>query len=310
MNDRKRKRVKTPFTAGDRKKKKAQLANDEVEKVNKKETSITGRKLITRASTRLMEKSTDTNKATAPKKVAPFDAVPSAAVISDAATTVKNPKAPVSGYYYQNKENNTTSFVENITRDAVKNANLMFVPIINERHWTLLVANLKTKNWDFMDSIPKATHKAIAPEVNWLCPGLLPCNTREKTRPLRVESSCSCSVHDSVLAVSGQSCDVNRIASLRLEGEAFASSLLFAHSTTSLGCCCRCTAASSGQLVASQELEVAPLLELYPLNPCQVVSTRKPDGSGCSYFAWDVDMDGSKGEIERFKPADASAVLK
>ncbi|PKU77616.1 Putative ubiquitin-like-specific protease 1B [Dendrobium catenatum] len=41
----------------------------------------------------------------------------------------------------------------------------MFVPIINEKHWTLLVANMKTKRWDFMDSIPKATHKAIAPEV-------------------------------------------------------------------------------------------------------------------------------------------------
>ncbi|XP_020683204.1 putative uncharacterized protein DDB_G0290521 [Dendrobium catenatum] len=89
-NDRKRKIVKTPFIAGDRKKKKAQLANDEVENVSKKETSITGRKPVTRASTRLKEKLTDTNKASTPKNVAP-----SAAVISDAAPIAEKPKTAI-----------------------------------------------------------------------------------------------------------------------------------------------------------------------------------------------------------------------
>ncbi|KAI0496526.1 hypothetical protein KFK09_022845 [Dendrobium nobile] len=76
-NDRKRKRVRTPFTAGDKKKKKAYSANDGVEKVTKNETSITGRKPVTRASTRIIEKSTD-------------------AVPSPAAPTPKTPKAAVS----------------------------------------------------------------------------------------------------------------------------------------------------------------------------------------------------------------------
>ncbi|XP_020705781.1 sentrin-specific protease 2-like [Dendrobium catenatum] len=244
-NDRKRKRVKTSFTAGDRKKKKAQLANDEAEIVSKKETSITRRKPVTRAATRLKEKLTDTNKASAPTdeamiiapsappaekpKTAIFDVEDSKYVEREAKAFLdylerlllneekrniidnflnkyikqedtilaignafifrsqmdelllceeldnnhmdtfafllseKNKMFPrlnqpflyVSAFHWDK----TTSFAENITRAAVKNANIMFVPIINEKHWTLLVANMKTKRWDFMDSLPKATHK-------------------------------------------------------------------------------------------------------------------------------------------------------
>ncbi|KAI0494349.1 hypothetical protein KFK09_024483 [Dendrobium nobile] len=260
-NDRKRKRVKTPFTTGDRKKKKTQLqtVNKEAEILSKKETSVTTRKPVTRAATRLKEKVTESKKASAPQdettKIAPsaapvkkpktaiFDVEDSKYVeraakefldypgrlllneekrntidaflkkytkmedtifaIGDAIIfrsqmdelllceeldtnhmdtfayllSEKNKMVPglnqpflyVSafhwGYYVRNKQEKTTSFADNITKDAVKNANIMFVPIIYERHWTLLVANMKNKRWDFMDSLPKATHKSITPEV-------------------------------------------------------------------------------------------------------------------------------------------------
>ncbi|PKU59384.1 Ubiquitin-like-specific protease 1A [Dendrobium catenatum] len=44
-------------------------------------------------------------------------------------------------------------------------ANLIIVPIINEKYWTLLVGNLSKKRWEFFDSLPKATHKAIFSDV-------------------------------------------------------------------------------------------------------------------------------------------------
>ncbi|PKU69894.1 Putative ubiquitin-like-specific protease 1B [Dendrobium catenatum] len=261
MNDRKRKRVKTPFTTGDRKKKKAQLPTDnkEAEILSKKETSVTTRKPVTRAATRLKEKLTDSKKASAPKdetmKIAPsappvekpktaiFDVEDSkyveraakefldypgrlllneekrnaidnflkkytkqedtifaignaiifrsqmdelllceeldtnhidtfAYLLSEKNKMVLELNQPflyVSafhwGCYIQNKQEKTTSFANNITKDVVKNANIMFVPIINEKHWTLLVANMKNKRWDFMDSLPKAMHKSTTPEV-------------------------------------------------------------------------------------------------------------------------------------------------
>ncbi|KAH0468509.1 hypothetical protein IEQ34_003542 [Dendrobium chrysotoxum] len=36
---------------------------------------------------------------------------------------------------------------------------------VSSFHLTLLVGNLKTKVWDFYDSLPKKTHRAILPEV-------------------------------------------------------------------------------------------------------------------------------------------------
>ncbi|PKU64489.1 hypothetical protein MA16_Dca008412 [Dendrobium catenatum] len=63
------------------------------------------------------------------------------------------------------KKLDVSSPVENITRTFVMNINLILVPTINQEHWTLLVCNLRKKTWEFLDSLPKATHKAVAPEV-------------------------------------------------------------------------------------------------------------------------------------------------
>ncbi|KAH0457833.1 hypothetical protein IEQ34_013148 [Dendrobium chrysotoxum] len=56
-------------------------------------------------------------------------------------------------------------FVSHINKESVNAANLILVPIIESSHWTLLVGNLKNKVWDFYDSLPKKTHRAILPEV-------------------------------------------------------------------------------------------------------------------------------------------------
>ncbi|KAH0458322.1 hypothetical protein IEQ34_013637 [Dendrobium chrysotoxum] len=59
----------------------------------------------------------------------------------------------------------TKKFVSHINKESVNAANLILVPIIENSHWTLLVGNLKNKVWDFYDSLPKKTHRAILPEV-------------------------------------------------------------------------------------------------------------------------------------------------
>ncbi|KAL0925954.1 hypothetical protein M5K25_004331 [Dendrobium thyrsiflorum] len=69
------------------------------------------------------------------------------------------------GYYHHGNNANTAHFVSHVTRTAVEKVNLILVPIIHGQHWTLLVCNLSQKNWEFYDSLPKATHKAILPEV-------------------------------------------------------------------------------------------------------------------------------------------------
>ncbi|KAH0460238.1 hypothetical protein IEQ34_010901 [Dendrobium chrysotoxum] len=67
------------------------------------------------------------------------------------------------GYKAYNAE--TKGFVSHINKESVSAANLILVPIIENSHWTLLVGNLKTKVWDFYDSLPKKTHRAILPKV-------------------------------------------------------------------------------------------------------------------------------------------------
>ncbi|KAH0464329.1 hypothetical protein IEQ34_007115 [Dendrobium chrysotoxum] len=42
---------------------------------------------------------------------------------------------------------------------------LLLIPLIHNNHWTLLVENLIKKVWELYDSLPKATHIAIIPEV-------------------------------------------------------------------------------------------------------------------------------------------------
>ncbi|KAL0917541.1 hypothetical protein M5K25_012607, partial [Dendrobium thyrsiflorum] len=69
------------------------------------------------------------------------------------------------GYYHHGNNANTAHFVSHVTRTAVEQVNLILVPIIHGQHWTLLVCNLRQKKWEFYDSLPKPTHKAILPEV-------------------------------------------------------------------------------------------------------------------------------------------------
>ncbi|XP_028547668.1 ubiquitin-like-specific protease 1A, partial [Dendrobium catenatum] len=68
-------------------------------------------------------------------------------------------------YYKQYNDSNTKTFVSNIDKTIIRNINLIFVPIIYGEHWTLLLCNLLKKRWEFYDSLPKKTHKAILPEV-------------------------------------------------------------------------------------------------------------------------------------------------
>ncbi|KAH0456541.1 hypothetical protein IEQ34_014448 [Dendrobium chrysotoxum] len=69
----------------------------------------------------------------------------------------------IEGYKKFNAD--TKKFVSHINKESVNAANLILVPIIESSHWTLLVGNLKNKVWDFYDSLPKKTHRAILPEV-------------------------------------------------------------------------------------------------------------------------------------------------
>ncbi|KAH0457481.1 hypothetical protein IEQ34_012796 [Dendrobium chrysotoxum] len=73
----------------------------------------------------------------------------------------------VSSFHWGYKAYNTDTkkFVSHINKESVSAANLILVPIIENSHWTLLVGNLKTKVWDFYDSLPKKTHRAILREV-------------------------------------------------------------------------------------------------------------------------------------------------
>ncbi|KAH0453904.1 hypothetical protein IEQ34_018228 [Dendrobium chrysotoxum] len=69
------------------------------------------------------------------------------------------------GHGYKKFNADTKKFVSHINKESVNAANLILVPIIESSHWTLLVGNLKNKVWDFYDSLPKKTHRAILPEV-------------------------------------------------------------------------------------------------------------------------------------------------
>ncbi|KAH0449373.1 hypothetical protein IEQ34_020065 [Dendrobium chrysotoxum] len=59
----------------------------------------------------------------------------------------------------------TIGHVLHITKESVSASNFMLVPIIEQSHWTLLMGNLKIKFWDFYDSLPKKTQRAVVPQV-------------------------------------------------------------------------------------------------------------------------------------------------
>ncbi|KAH0460414.1 hypothetical protein IEQ34_011077 [Dendrobium chrysotoxum] len=56
-------------------------------------------------------------------------------------------------------------YVSHVSKDSVRAANLLLMPVSKNEHWTLLVADLKSLSWTFFDSLPNPTHKAVLPDV-------------------------------------------------------------------------------------------------------------------------------------------------
>ncbi|KAH0449288.1 hypothetical protein IEQ34_023088 [Dendrobium chrysotoxum] len=63
-------------------------------------------------------------------------------------------------YKYDSKQ-----YVSHVSKESVRAANLLLMPVSNNEHWTLLVADLKSLSWTFFDSLPNPTHKAVLPNV-------------------------------------------------------------------------------------------------------------------------------------------------
>ncbi|KAH0455809.1 hypothetical protein IEQ34_015841 [Dendrobium chrysotoxum] len=59
----------------------------------------------------------------------------------------------------------TTQYVSHITVESVWATKYLLLPIIQDFHWTLIVGNLSLKTWEFYDSLPKKTHRAVLPGV-------------------------------------------------------------------------------------------------------------------------------------------------
>ncbi|KAH0452055.1 hypothetical protein IEQ34_019354 [Dendrobium chrysotoxum] len=49
--------------------------------------------------------------------------------------------------------------------DSIRTVDFLLIPITHNNHWTLIVGNLIKKVLEFYDSLPKATHIALIPEV-------------------------------------------------------------------------------------------------------------------------------------------------
>ncbi|PKU73616.1 hypothetical protein MA16_Dca013136 [Dendrobium catenatum] len=47
----------------------------------------------------------------------------------------------------------------------MKERNLLILPIIYSKHWTLLKVRLNKKIWKFYDSLPNPQHKQICEQV-------------------------------------------------------------------------------------------------------------------------------------------------
>lgn len=57
------------------------------------------------------------------------------------------------------------AYVSHITLSSVSTAQKILVPVLDREHWTLLVGLLQERTWEFYDSLPIPTHKAILPGV-------------------------------------------------------------------------------------------------------------------------------------------------
>ncbi|KAH0449568.1 hypothetical protein IEQ34_020260 [Dendrobium chrysotoxum] len=56
-------------------------------------------------------------------------------------------------------------YVSHVSKESVRAANLLLMPVSYKEHWTLLVADLKSSSWTFFDSFLNPTHKAVLPDV-------------------------------------------------------------------------------------------------------------------------------------------------
>ncbi|KAH0461316.1 hypothetical protein IEQ34_008891 [Dendrobium chrysotoxum] len=63
-------------------------------------------------------------------------------------------------YKYDSKQ-----YVSHVSKESVRAANLLLMPVSDNEHWTLLVADLKSLSWTFFDSLPNLSHKAVLPDV-------------------------------------------------------------------------------------------------------------------------------------------------
>ncbi|PKA47825.1 Ubiquitin-like-specific protease 1A [Apostasia shenzhenica] len=56
-------------------------------------------------------------------------------------------------------------YLKDISEASIAAVDFLIAPIHNKSHWTLLVCELKTKNWIIYDSIPGRPHKGIARQL-------------------------------------------------------------------------------------------------------------------------------------------------
>ncbi|PKA60700.1 hypothetical protein AXF42_Ash006335 [Apostasia shenzhenica] len=56
-------------------------------------------------------------------------------------------------------------YLKDISEASIAAADFLMAPIHNKSHWTLLVCELKIKNWTIYDSITGRPHKGIARQL-------------------------------------------------------------------------------------------------------------------------------------------------
>ncbi|PKA52514.1 Ubiquitin-like-specific protease 1A [Apostasia shenzhenica] len=56
-------------------------------------------------------------------------------------------------------------YLKDISEASIAAADFLMAPIHNKSHWTLLVCELKSKNWIIYDSIPGQPHKGIVRQL-------------------------------------------------------------------------------------------------------------------------------------------------
>ncbi|KAL0904469.1 hypothetical protein M5K25_026588 [Dendrobium thyrsiflorum] len=66
---------------------------------------------------------------------------------------------------YCKYEYDTKPYVAHVDKESVRASNLLLLTVVEQDHWTLLVANLKSSVCHFFDSLPNLTHRAVLPKI-------------------------------------------------------------------------------------------------------------------------------------------------